>query len=235
MHLVGLKMKQVLAFALILAVCATSALADRYKDCASDTPAIGLRGCTEIIERGDKETAKLRASAYVLRGRHYINQSDDQRAIADLTKAIELDSKFGDAYYLRGRSYFAQKDYDRAIVDETKAIELDPKRSSAYWFRGKAYSVKGLTLVKAEDSTELVERAISDFDKVIEFDPKSAVGAYVHKGIIYKILYGADKNEADKKLAVASFRKALEIDPSSQDAQSGLSDLGSASSTSLER
>jgi len=225
MHLVGLKMKQVLAFALILAVCATSALADRYKECASETPAIGLRGCTEIIERGDKETAKLRASAYVLRGRHYINEEDYQHAIADLTKAIEFDSKFGDAYYLRGRSYLAQKDYDRAIIDETKAIELDPKRSSAYWFRGKAYSVKGLNLSTGDESTELVKRAISDFDKVIEFDPESAVSAYVHKGIIYTILFRAFGNEEDKSSAVASFRKALEIDPSSQDAQSGLSDL----------
>jgi len=204
------------------------------QDCASETPAIGLRGCTEIIERGDKETAKLRASAYVLRGKHYINQSDYQHAIADLTKAIELDPKFGDAYYLRGNSYFAQGDYDRAIADETKAIELDPKRSSAYWIRGKAYSAKGLNHAAGDESNELVKRGISDLNKVIELDPNTD-GAYVYRGLVYTILFRAFGNEKDKSLAVASFRKALEINPSSKDAQSGLSGLESASSTSPER
>jgi len=52
-------------------------------------------------------------------------------AIADYSKAIELDPKFAPAYNARGITYAKKGDPDRAIADFDNAIELDPKYTVA--------------------------------------------------------------------------------------------------------
>ena len=52
------------------------------------------------------------------------NLADYKGAIADYTKAIELDPDYASAYYNRGNSKNSLKDYKGAIADYTKAIEL---------------------------------------------------------------------------------------------------------------
>ena len=61
---------------------------------------------------------------------------DHRGAIADFTKAIEIDPQYMDAYYNRGNSKYKLEDYRGAIVDYTKAIEIDPQYASAYFNRG---------------------------------------------------------------------------------------------------
>ena len=56
-------------------------------------------------------------------------------AIADYTKAIELDPNNANAYYNRGLSKLNLKNYYGAIADNTKAIELDPNNADAYFNR----------------------------------------------------------------------------------------------------
>ena len=55
-----------------------------------------------------------------------------ERAIADLSKALETDETFMPAYVGRGSVYAVQKEYDSAIRDYSRAIELDPKNADAY-------------------------------------------------------------------------------------------------------
>ena len=61
-------------------------------------------------------------------------------------------------------------------------------------------------------------RAIADFDKAIALRSHFA-SAYVNRGAAYE-------NKGDKEPAIADFRKALEIDPSFQEAKEGLKRLG---------
>ena len=49
-----------------------------------------------------------------------------EKAIADFSKCIEIDSSFTYGYVNRGSIYQIIKDYDNAILDLSKAIELDP-------------------------------------------------------------------------------------------------------------
>ena len=82
-------------------------------------------------------------AAYIDRGRAFIQQDDNDRAIADFTKAIELDPEGANAYNLRGVAYTAKLDYDRAIADFDKAIQFDPLLNNAHANRGRAFAAKG--------------------------------------------------------------------------------------------
>ncbi len=64
---------------------------------------------------------------YNNRGNAWDGKGDYDRAIADYTKAIEIDPKYANAYYSRGIAWGKKGNSDRAIADYTKAIEIDPK------------------------------------------------------------------------------------------------------------
>ena len=57
-------------------------------------------------------------------------------AIADHTKAIELDPDYASAYYNRGIAKGNLKEYNSSIADYTQAIELKPDYATAYSNRG---------------------------------------------------------------------------------------------------
>jgi tetratricopeptide (TPR) repeat protein len=62
------------------------------------------------------------------------------------------------------------------------------------------------------------DRAISDYNKAIELDPKLA-GAYSNRGYVYV-------HKQDKNHAIADFRKALSLDPNHNGAREGLRRFG---------
>jgi len=69
--------------------------------------------------------------------------TDPDKAIAYLSKAIRLDSKYAKAYINRGIAWYYKGNYDRAISDYNKAIELNPRYADAYNNRGSAWFDKG--------------------------------------------------------------------------------------------
>ena len=76
---------------------------------------------------------------------YYFNRAFDKEergdhygAIADYTKAIEIDPKKDKAYYNRGIAKTKLKDYYGAISDYNKALEIDPNDKKAYNNRGIA-------------------------------------------------------------------------------------------------
>ena len=82
-------------------------------------------------------------AAYIDRGRAYLQQDDNDRAIADFTKAIQLDPEGANAYNHRGVAYSSKLDFDNAIADFDKAIQFDPLLNNAHYNRGLAFSQKG--------------------------------------------------------------------------------------------
>ena len=63
---------------------------------------------------------------------------DFKGAIADYTKAIEINPNYGRAYNNRGNSKHNLKDYQGAIADYTKAIKIDPNDADYYYNRGNS-------------------------------------------------------------------------------------------------
>jgi tetratricopeptide (TPR) repeat protein len=84
----GLAMFKLLIASLFLLVSASAALANAQADCADrkrTPPDRSIVTCSEVI-RGDARAAW----AYINRGNAYRAKGDNDRAIADHTKAIEM-------------------------------------------------------------------------------------------------------------------------------------------------
>ncbi len=77
---------------------------------------------------------------YLERGKAYLQIDDNDRAIADFTKVIQLDPEGADAYNHRGSAYGNKDDFVRAIADFDTAIQLNPVLRNVYNNRGLAFS-----------------------------------------------------------------------------------------------
>jgi tetratricopeptide (TPR) repeat protein len=136
------------------------------------------------------------AEEYFKRGNSKIDLEDYQGAIADFTKAIEINPNYIDAYTGRGYAKDNLKDHLGAVANYTKAIKINPNNS-------KAYTGRGVSKAKLEDH----QGAIADYTKAIEINPNSSA-TYYNRG------YSKGSLE-DYQGAIADYTKAIEINPSS--------------------
>lgn len=139
-------------------------------------------------------TTTASAKDYYERGVAASENDDTERAIAEFSKALEMDPGYVEAYVERGYSWWTKRDFDAALKDLNRALELGPRNARAYLFRGMAKAGGG-------DS----RAAIEDYNKAIEIDPNNA-DAYRNRGSD-RIRLG------DEKGAQADYEKTLEIDP----------------------
>jgi len=62
---------------------------------------------------------------YVNRGDGYFEKGEMDLAIADYSKAIEMDSSFSISYYKRGMAYYVKGQLEKALADYKKANNMD--------------------------------------------------------------------------------------------------------------
>jgi tetratricopeptide (TPR) repeat protein len=99
--------------------------------------------------KGDNDRAIAdNAFHYFARGDQYADEREFDPAIAEYTKAFELNPRVPNAslawrYFVRGIMYGEMGDPDRAIADFTRAIELNPKSTTYLSARGEAKFRKG--------------------------------------------------------------------------------------------
>ena len=110
---------------------------------------------------------------------------DYRGAIADYTKAIELNPDFYEVYFNRGLAKNNLKDHNGAISDYTKVIEFVPNFGAAYNYRGIAKIM-----------IDMDNDAIADFTKAIEFDPVSYnadnVGRFISGGALNELPWNTE-------------------------------------------
>ena len=151
-------------------------------------------GCSPTTSSAEVSITPPTARDYYDRGMKGVLLGDRKAAIADLTKAIEMDPKMAAAYDGRATGRLIEEDYDGAIADSTKVIELDPRNARAYHARGVA------KLYKKDYAG-----AAGDFSKTIELDPKHMLA--------YEKRSEAKEGLGDLDGAVADVTKAMELKP----------------------
>ena len=132
---------------------------------------------------------------------YYIRAIMKDKDIKDLTKAININSRYKEAYEARGRAYIEYPDYiPFAIDDFSTLIQLTKDSISSYYYeRSSLYWVLGDTL-----------KAIEDINKALTIDTVSYY--FYSRGFYYS-------HEASKKYwALSDYNKALEIDKNFGDA-----------------
>jgi serine/threonine-protein phosphatase 6 regulatory ankyrin repeat subunit B len=116
------------------------------------------------------------------------------KAIADYSKAIDLDPNNVHAWRARGSSYMKIKRWDEVATDYSKAIELEPEDWWSWHERGFAYIQLGQW-----------DKVVTDYSKVIELKPEVA-DCYNRRARAYRQLGQWDK-------AIADYSKAIELEP----------------------
>ncbi len=130
----------------------------------------------------------------VNRGIEKGKKGDLDGAIADFTRAIELNPKDDAPYYNRAQAKWLKKDGAGAIADYTRAIELGSTNPAAYNNRGNA---------RAENNDR--DGAIADYTRAIELNPNYA-RAYYNRAM-------TKQAKGDMAGAKADFKTAKKLDP----------------------
>ena len=99
-------------------------------------------------------------------------KGDDDRAIVDFTKAIELKPNYADAYYSRGVAYKNKNNPDRATADFHKAIALKPDYASTY----NNHWPEWLPLKEVLEESRSDQAIAGDLGKNITLSPQNAPG-----------------------------------------------------------
>ena len=130
---------------------------------------------------------KREALTYFWRAETDCQTREFNKAIADCSRAIELDPTLAKAYTYRGRAFNGKGEFEQAIADCSKAIELAPTDYEAYHNRGFSYYGKND-----------YDMAIADWSKAIELKPDDP-WPYKDRGLAYNAKGDYDKAWADVK------------------------------------
>jgi serine/threonine-protein kinase len=125
---------------------------------------------------GHSQTKDRKAKAYYDDGCEKVLEKDLTGAIADFSKAIQLDTGFIQAYENRGVAKFYLDDNRGAIDDYTKALAINPNDYNTYGRRGWAH----FHLLEYHE-------AIADFTKALEGNKNSVTFNFIRGQSEYHI------------------------------------------------
>lgn len=138
---------------------------------------------------------EIKAAFHLLLGRNMLILYDDSDvALAEIDRAIELDSLYSDAYLHRGILFYHSGDLQAAYEDATNAVSIDSLNRDAVMLRGSISLNIG-------DS----QAAINDFTRALELDSTDA-DALNKRGIAYQLL-------GNIEMSLEDYKAAIEVDP----------------------
>jgi tetratricopeptide (TPR) repeat protein len=111
--------------------------------------------------------------AYYDRGTKFLNQDENERAIADFNQALQLNPQRSDAHINRGDAWSSLGEFAKAAVDYRAAIRLTPQDSIPY-------EDLGWVLHRLKDYPE----ALTAFQQALKLAPKKPE-IYYNQAIVY--------------------------------------------------
>ena len=147
---------------------------------------------TKVVDAEDA-TPEQKAEALALRS---AVQSDEEKQLDDLNRAVELQPEKPD--YLRLRAEYLlqrRRSMTRRWPTSTRRSKLEPDHAATQ--RAARHDPAGL---------EKYDDALASFDQASELDARSAALPYQHRGELYR-------QKGDLEKAVEQLTKALELAP----------------------
>jgi len=141
-----------------------------------------------------KADAVLAVGAFFDRGVFWLDRAELDNAIADFSRAIELNPNEADYYTYRGMALNRKDDPKKALDDFNKAADLAPDDPLVYLNRGNAWKQRGS-----------FENTLSDYDRAIELDPDYNA-AYFNRGLVWVQMANFD-------MAIQDFSAVIRLDP----------------------
>ncbi len=115
----------------------------------------------EILD-GAPGFTQQKVTVHNSRGKTLFDMGRTQDAIADYSRAIQLDPTFAEAYINRGAALGKSRQNDLALADFNKGVELKPEAANGYFNRSIAYS-----------EMNKFDLAVRDYDKYLTFEPNN--------------------------------------------------------------
>jgi len=133
-------------------------------------------------------------------GLFYLNNNQFDEALTQLNRVLELAPEHAGAHNDLAYLYGQQGKYDLMEAEAKSALYYDPKKSPA------RYNLALLYL-----NTGRVEEAMAQYRAIIRTAPHDSSNAYNQLGVMYA-------ERGDRKQAIDSWQRALEIDPNNASA-----------------
>jgi len=150
---------------------------------------------SHVIEKGPYEIPL----AYNNRGMAFLQQENYERAIADCSRALELQPNYHLAYYNRGKAYLRSGRLSLAMADLNRTVAIAPSYAEAYSLRGEAYRELGD-----------LKAAIRDYSTALAINPEF-YEVYLYRGIAFK-------ESGDFSRAIEDYNRTLALVPDSPEA-----------------
>ncbi|RIB27327.1 kinase-like domain-containing protein [Gigaspora rosea] len=160
-------------------------------------------------------------------GNNYRENNRLEESLADLTKALEIDTNNAFALRSRGTTYGMMKRYKESLDDLNKSLEIDQNNVEALISRGSTYRKMSRYMESLNDFNKILDiypnniealcgrgityrkmneykKSLADLNKLLKIDPKNAK-ALRNRGETYRMM-------GKCKESLANFNKSLEID-----------------------
>ncbi len=140
------------------------------------------------------------ADGYFGRGTAYNELHENQKALEDFDKSIEIAPNFY-TYNNRAKVHYELKNYSEALEDFNKALQVNPQDFTAYINRGKI----SFALRRFDSGME-------DFDKAVELQPNNFL-PYVQRAAAFYALGKMDS-------ALKDLNQSIKLNPQNYEAYS---------------
>lgn len=163
-------------------------------DCEQDNSArLALRACSALLRDADL-AVDIQKRIYAARGAAWLREEEPEQAIADFSKALEIEPQNTTVRAARARAYSQLDNHKAAATDWSEIVTADPSAGPPQLMRAESLLAAGETAA-----------ALAGYDRLLAADGKN-VAARIGRGNVFVAL-------DDKPQAYREFDLAEATDP----------------------